>query len=210
MMAFSILGGVAYCWLTNTRGFSRALASRVISGAAFTLSVAVFPCFGLARSSATATILSSLALASAALSRGGWSTKHMEIAANPDHAAMLYSVANTISAAASVAGISATGKLLDTFGGGGVPRAWTVAMGAVGAACGVCGVVFVFCARGDEILFPLAGTTDDEAVGEVEETKRGGRSTWAEWRRWPWGEEEEDVALSWPQPFGWMADMSPA
>ncbi|CAM9686064.1 unnamed protein product, partial [Scytosiphon promiscuus] len=154
MMAFSILGGVAYCWLTNTRGFSRALASRVISGAAFTLSVAVFPCFGLARSPAAATLFSSLALASAALSRGGWSTKHMEIAANPDHAAMLYAVANTISAAASVAGISATGKLLDTFGGGGAPRAWTVAMGAVGAACGVCGVAFVCCARGDKILFP--------------------------------------------------------
>lgn len=211
MMAFSILGGVAYCWLTNTRGFSRALASRVISGAAFALSVAVFPCFGLARSSITATLLSSLALASAALSRGGWSTKHMEIAANPDHAAMLYSVANTISAAASVAGISATGKLLDTYGGGGEPRAWTMAMGAVGAACGVCGVVFVCCARGDEILFPVdsAGGSGAAVVTGATEDRNELERAWGSWSRWPLREKKPETP-SWPQPFGWTADMSPA
>ncbi|CAM9737366.1 unnamed protein product, partial [Hapterophycus canaliculatus] len=215
MMLFSILGGVAYSWLTNTRGFSRALASRVISGAAFAISVVVFPCFALARSSATATLLSSLALASSALSRGGWSTKHMEIAANPDHAAMLYSVANTISAAASVVGISATGTLLDTHGGGGAPRAWAVAMGAVGGACGVCGIAFVCCARGDTILFPLAGTGTAAAVPvtarETKERSEGEPApAWGTWKWWRWRNKEPATLSSWPQPFGWTADMSPA
>lgn len=163
MMAFSILGGVSYGWFTNARGFSRARASKIISGVAFALALCVFPSMGLARSSATATLLSSLALASAALSRGGWSTKHVEIAA-PEHAAMLYSVANSISAAASVTGVAVTGKLLDSFGGGGAPGAWTAAMGTIGAVSGACGVVFVVYAQGDEILFPVAAA---DAAGGV-------------------------------------------
>ncbi|CAM9181397.1 unnamed protein product [Pylaiella littoralis] len=169
MMTLPIPGGVAYGWLTNTKGLSRALSSKIIAGFAFSLTLCVFPSMGLARSVSTATILSSLALASAALSRGSWSTKHMEIAA-PEHAAMLYSVANSISAAASVIGISATGGLLDAFGGSGEPRAWTVAMGTIGAMCGACGVVFVALATGDKMLFPV-----DRAVATASHADAGRR-----------------------------------
>lgn len=156
MMAFSILGGVAYCWLTNACGLLRSPASKILTGFAFALALCVFPSMGLARSVSSATLLSSLALASAALSRGGWSTKHMEIAA-PEHAAMLYSVANSISAAASVIGVSVTGWILDIFGGSGEPGAWTAAMGTIGAVCGLCGIFFVAFAQGDEILFTVDG-----------------------------------------------------
>ncbi|CAM9181321.1 unnamed protein product, partial [Pylaiella littoralis] len=166
MMALSILGGVAYGWLTNTKGLSRALSSKIIAGFAFSLALCAFPSMGLARSVSTATILSSLALASAALSRGGWSTKHMEIAA-PEHAAMLYSVANSISAAASVIGVSVTGGLLDAFGGSGEPRAWTAAMGTIGAVCGACGVVFVALATGDKMLFPVDRAVATASVADA-------------------------------------------
>lgn len=207
MTAFSILGGCAYGWLTNTRGLSRARASKIIAGSAFALSLGAFPSMGLARSSATATLLSSLALAGAALSRGGWSTKHMEIAA-PEHAAMLYSVANTISAAASVFGISVTGKLLDSFGGGGVATAWTAAMGTIGTVSGVCGIVFVFYAEGDEVLFPVdaPGTAAAAAAEREACTCGGGGGEWLAWKR-PWGGGGEPLD-SWPEPFGWRSESS--
>lgn len=156
-MVFSILGGIAYCQLTNCRGLPRSLASRIVAGFAFAVALCVFPFMGLARSTYSATVLSSLALASAAMSRGGWSTKHMEIAA-PEHAAMLYSVANSISAAASVIGVSATGWILDIFGGSGEPGAWTAAMATIGGVCGGCGLVFVVYAKGDKVLFPVDGS----------------------------------------------------
>ena len=208
MLAFSILGGFAYCFLTNVRGLARSTASKILAGSAFALSLGAFPSMGLARSSASATLLSSLALAGAALSRGGWSTKHMEIAA-PEHAAMLYSVANTISAAASVFGISLTGWLLDSFGGGGEAAAWTAAMGTIGTVSGVCGVVFVVYARGDEVLFPVDAGEPAEgetaacaaAAGKEEE----GRRTWRwDWWKWPWGGRAP--MEPWPEPFGWRPE----
>ncbi|CAM9735683.1 unnamed protein product, partial [Hapterophycus canaliculatus] len=155
MMAFSILGGVSYCWLITSRGFSVASSTKIVTGAAFSLALCMFLCMGLARSPATAALWLSLVLASAALSRGGWSTNHVEIAA-PEHAAMLYSLANSVSAAASVVGLAVTGKLLDVFGGGDEPFAWTAAMGSVGALCGACGIFFVKFAGGNEVLFPEA------------------------------------------------------
>ncbi|CAM9138832.1 unnamed protein product [Ectocarpus sp. 4 AP-2014] len=207
MMAFSVLGGVSYSWLVNGRGLPRTRSSKLVAGAAFSLSVAVFPCMGLPRSCAAATAVSSLALASAALSRGGWSTNHMEIAA-PQHAAMLYSVANSISAAASVLGISLTGKLLDTFGGGGEPEAWTAAMGTIGALCGACGVLFVLFAGGDEVLFPA--TAGDAAPADVEEgnEKRegGGAGEWG-WR-WRCCRKEDEMPSDWPRPLGWSGENS--
>ncbi|CBJ31619.1 conserved unknown protein [Ectocarpus siliculosus] len=207
MMAFSVLGGVSYSWLVNGRGLPRARSSKLVAGAAFSLSVAVFPCMGLPRSCAAATVVSSLALASAALSRGGWSTNHMEIAA-PEHAAMLYSVANSISAAASVLGISLTGKLLDTFGGGGEPQAWTAAMGTIGALCGACGVLFVLFARGDEVLFPAtAGDADLADVEEGNEKREGGGAG-----EWGWGwrccRKEDGMPSEWPRPLGWSDENS--
>lgn len=209
MMAFSVLGGVSYSWLVNSRGLPRARSSKLVAGAAFSLSVAVFPSMGLPRSCAAATVVSSLALASAALSRGGWSTNHMEIAA-PEHAAMLYSVANSISAAASVLGISLTGKLLDTFGGGGEPEAWTAAMGTIGALCGACGVLFVLFARGDEVLFPAA-TAGDAAPVDVEEVdenmrERRGAGEWG--RRCCCGRKEGGIPSDWPRPLGWSGENS--
>ena len=200
MVALSILGGFAYYFLTNTRGFSRAKASRILAGSAFALTLGAFPSMALAGSSATATLLSSLALAGAALSRGGWSTKHMEIAA-PEHAAMLYSVANSVSAAASAFGISVTGKLLDSFGGGGEAAAWTAAMGTIGSVSGVCGVFFVVFARGDEVLFPV----NVDTAGAAGAAKEGGRTGWR-LRRWPWG--GEDSVERWPKPFGWRPEAS--
>lgn len=155
MMVFSILGGLSYGWLTVSRGVSVANSSKIITGVAFFLAMAVFMCMGLARSLATGTLLSSLALATAALSRGGWSTNHVEIAA-PEHAAILYSVANCVSAATSVVGISVTGKLLDAFGGVETPVAWTAAMGSIGVFCVLCGVFFAIFAQGNDILFPGA------------------------------------------------------
>lgn len=205
-MAFSVLGGFAYCWLTNCRGLSKARASKILAGSAFAVSLGACPSMGLARSSATATLLSSLALAGAALSRGGWSTKHMEIAA-PEHAAMLYSVANSISAAASVFGISVTGRLLDSCGGVGDAAAWTASMGTIGAVSGFCGMVFVFYARGDEVLFPVdAAATAAAAAGAPpaaakEGAKRGSRA----WKL-PWGGREP--LDSWPEPFGWRPEAS--
>lgn len=165
MMAFSILGGVVYCWLTNTRGTSTSRASKIITGFSFALAVGFFLSMGLATSPATGTLVSSLALASVALSRGGWSTNHVEIAA-PEHAAMLYSVANSVSAGSSVIGIAVTGKILDGLGGGGKSSAWVVAMGTIGAICGACGVFFVVFAKGDDILFP---TTPVKDIGEEQE-----------------------------------------
>ncbi|CAM9715612.1 unnamed protein product [Ectocarpus fasciculatus] len=212
MMASSVLGGVSYSWLVNSLGLPRARSSKLVAGAAFSLSVAVFPSMGLPRSCAAATVASSLALASAALSRGGWSTNHMEIAA-PEHAAMLYSVANSISAAASVLGISLTGKLLDTFGGGGEPEAWTAAMGTIGALCGACGVVFVLFAGGDEVLFPAATVAGDDAalpadVEEGNEEQREGRAA-CEWRRrCCWGRKEYGIPSAWPRPLGWSGEDS--
>lgn len=153
MMAFSVVGGVAYSWLTNTRGTSSSRAAKLITGISFALAVGFFLSMGLATSHVTGTLLSSLALASVALSRGGWSTNHVEIAA-PEHAAMLYSVANSVSSASSVVGIAVTGKILDALGGGGQSLAWVVAMGTIGAICGACGVFFVVFAKGDDILFP--------------------------------------------------------
>lgn len=202
MMAFSILGGFAYCFLTNSLGLSRARASKILAGAAFALSLGAFASMGLARSSATATLLSSLALAGAALSRGGWSTKHMEIAA-PEHAAMLYSVANSISAAASVFGISVTGKLLDSFGGGGEAAAWTAAMGTIGAVSGACGVAFVVFARGDELLFPAGPAAAAAPAAPAAATgKEGGVGGGLRGWTWKWRGSGEPLD-SWPEPFGW-------
>ncbi|CAN0537713.1 unnamed protein product, partial [Scytosiphon promiscuus] len=99
----------------------------------------------------TGSVISTLALASMAFSRGGWSTYHLEIAAHP-HAAMLFSIANSSGSAASVAGIAVVGKLLDAFGGSAESLAWMVAMGAIGTVCGACGVYFVIFAQGEEIL----------------------------------------------------------
>ncbi|CAB1102778.1 unnamed protein product [Ectocarpus sp. CCAP 1310/34] len=207
MMAFSVLGGVSYSWLVNGRGLPRARSSKLVAGAAFSLSVAVLPCMGLPRSCAAATVVSSLALASAALSRGGWSTNHMEIAA-PQHAAMLYSVANSISAAASVLGISLTGKLLDTFGGGGEPEAWTAAMGTIGALCGACGVLFVLFARGDEVLFPA--TAGDADLADVQEGRQKREGAGA--GEWGWGwrcrRKEDAMPSEWPRPLGWSSENS--
>lgn len=189
-MVFSILGGVLYGWLTNTHDVSRALASKIITGISFTLAVGVYPCMGLARSSAAGTLLSSLALASVALSRGGWSTNHVEIA-SPEHAAMLYSVANCISAATSVVGISLTGKVLDAFGGGEHSLAWTVAMGSIGAVCGACGIYYVYFAEGDSSLFPASGRAD------IDEAETGGAEQETRKRR------AIDALADWPRPFGW-------
>ncbi|CAN0426574.1 unnamed protein product, partial [Scytosiphon promiscuus] len=124
MMASSNLGGVCYCWLITSRDLSVASSSKTVTGVAFSLALCMFLCMGLARSPTTAAVCSSRALASAALPRGGWSTNHVEIAA-PEHAAMLYSAADSVSAAASVVGLAVTGKLLDVFGGGEAPFAWT-------------------------------------------------------------------------------------
>lgn len=204
MMVFSILGGFAYGWLTNRRGLSRSRASKILAGVAFAVSLGALPSMGLARSSAAATLLSSLALAGAALSRGGWSTKHMEIAA-PGHAAMLYSVANSLSAAASVFGISVTGKLLDRCGGGGVATAWTAAMGTIGTVSGVCGIAFVLYAKGNEVLFPADAAAGGAAAGASTGAVPGGGG-WLAWkRRWGAGKDPLD---SWPEPFGWRPEVS--
>ncbi|CAM9326660.1 unnamed protein product, partial [Laminaria digitata] len=151
MMAFSILGGIVYCWLINRRGMTVPLASKLITGLSFALAVGFLLSMGLATSSAIGIVISSLALASVAFSRGGWSTYHLEIAA-PEHAAMLFSIANSSGSAASVAGIAVVGKLLDAFGGSGQSLAWVVAMGTIGAICGAWGVYFVIFARGENIL----------------------------------------------------------
>lgn len=193
MMAFSILGGVSYCWLITSRDLSVESSSKIVTGVAFSLALCMFLCMGLARSPATAALWSSLALASAALSRGGWSTNHVEIAA-PEHAAMLYSVANTVSAAASVVGLAVTGKLLDEFGGGEEPFAWMAAMGSIGALCGACGIFFVRFAGGNEVLFPgaspTAATSDrGEAGGEAENGISAGSSP------------------RYPRPFGFGGDV---
>lgn len=196
MMAFSILGGVFYCWLITSRAVSVASSSKIVTGVAFLLALCMFLCMGLARSPTTAALWSSLALASAALSRGGWSTNHVEIAA-PEHAAMLYSVANSVSAAASVVGLAVTGKLLDAFGGGEVPRAWTAAMGSIGALCGVCGIFFVKFAGGNEVLFPEA--VSKAGVNEVGDSTEAG------------GEAEGGVAARvspcYPRPYGFGGDI---
>ena len=87
-----------------------------------------------------------------ALSRAGWSTYHVEIAA-PEHAALLYAFSNTAASTACVAGITLTGKLLETFAAVG-QFAWVVALGATGVICGSCATFFLIFAEGDEILFP--------------------------------------------------------
>lgn len=166
-----------YCWLVNTRGISKALSSKIITGSAFALALAVFLSMGLASSCAAGSVLSSLSLGILALSRGGWSTNHVEIAA-PEHAAMLYSVANCISAATSVVGISVTGKLLDAFGGSASSMAWTVAMGTIGAGCGACGLFYVFFAKGNEVLFPADMEAEKGGQEEVAETGRAFSSCW--------------------------------
>ena len=189
-MAFSILGGVAYRWLITSRGFSAATASKIIAGVAFSSAFYSFLCMALARSPGTAALLASLALASLALSQGSWSTNHAEIAV-PEHAAALFSVANSISAATSVFGISLTGKLLDKFGGAEVPDAWAIAMGSIGALCGICGALFVTFARGNEVLFP--GTTRAAASGVAGTGEPGGA-------------EASQDGKTWPRPFGFGGD----
>ncbi|CAM9181148.1 unnamed protein product [Ascophyllum nodosum] len=184
MMVFSVLGGMAYCWLTNDGGFSRAWASKTITGLSFFLALVVFLCMGLAKSPTMATLLTSLALASAATSRGGWSTNHVEIAA-PEHAAILYSAANTVSAASSVLSISSTGKILDAFGDEGPARvwAWTAAMGSIGVVCAACGVFFVVFADSDKLLFPATYEEEgerDDAEREEEEQRRPCTDDWVD------------------------------
>lgn len=88
-----------------------------------------------------------------ALSRGDWSTYHVEIA-SLEYTAMLYYVANTASSATSVFCIAFIGKVPDVSGGTGEAMAWVVAMGVVGATCGACGVFFLAFAEVDKMLFP--------------------------------------------------------
>ena len=171
MMAFSVLGGVASCWLTNTCGTSTSRAAKTITGVSFTLAVIFFLSMGLAASHAMGALLSSLALASVALSRGGWSTNHVEIAA-PEHAAMLYSVANSASSALSVVSIAVIGKILSALGGGGQPLAWVVAVGMIGAVCGARGIFFAVFAKGGDILFPGAALPGKDLVGAAGEEWR--------------------------------------
>ena len=153
MMTFSVLGGNVYCWLTNTHNISASRAFKLIIGVSFTLGFFFFISMGLATSSTAGTYLSSLALAAMALSRAGWSTYHVEIAA-PEHAALLNAFSNTAASATCVVGITLTGKLLETFSAVGQSFAWVVALGATGVICGSCAAFFLIFAEGDVILFP--------------------------------------------------------
>lgn len=219
MMVFSVLGGVLYSWLISARGVSVASSSKIITGVAFFLALGVFLSMGRATSAGSATLLSSLALASVALSRGGWATYHVEIAA-PEHAAMLYSVANCVSAATSVVGISLTGKLLDAFGGVEESLAWTAAMGSIGVLCGFCGLFFVCFARGNKVIFPgvspaqeassgSGDDADDEEVGSVragdEEGQAEGVGDGYRENETP-GQRTRAPSLSWPRPVGWSLE----
>lgn len=195
-MIFSILGGMAYCWLINDRGVSKILTSKIITGLSFFSALVVFLCMGLARSPVMATLLSSLALASAATSRGGWSTNHVEIAA-PEHAAILYSAANTVSAASSVLSISFTGNILDSFGDDDPAKAWTAAMGSIGALCAACGVFFLIFADADRQLFPA--TDEDKGAG-------AGASVVVERIR----EGERDRPEARPGSYDWVHETPPA
>lgn len=187
MLAFCIIGGSLYSWLTTERGHSKAFSAKLITGGGFAWAVVVFLCMGLANSAATGTLLTSLALASMALSRGGWSTCHVEIAA-PEYAPILFSAANTISSGTSVLGISVTGKILDALGGVEDAVAWTVAMGSIGALCGACGIFYAAFAQGDTVLFPRVG-------GGPTEAETG-------------GVREGDLEEAWPRPFGWKGELS--
>lgn len=145
MVFFSILAEDVRSWLVYSRGTSVASASKPITVIALLLAFPYFFFMGLALSTATGSLLSSLALASAAFSRGGWTINHFEIAA-PEYAPMLYSIANCTSATASMVFLIVTGKLLDAFGGGQAKLAWTAAIVVLGIMCGTCGLAYInFC-----------------------------------------------------------------
>lgn len=162
MLVFSILGGLLYSWMVNKRGWSKACASKVITTGALYLALCAFLAMRFATTALTGTLVVSAALGALAFSRGGWSTNHAEIAA-PEHGSMLFSVANCISSITSVVGISVTGKLLDAFGGARSGTTWMVAMGLVGALCGVCGTFYAIAAGGDRVIFSSSSGDDEEA-----------------------------------------------
>lgn len=171
MLVFSVLGGVLYTRLVNEHGFSKALASKLITTGALFIALGAFLAMGLATSAITGTLLISGALAALAVSRGGWSTNHAEIAA-PEHGSMLFSIANCISSITSVMGISLTGKLLDAFGGAKDPGAWMAAMGMVGVVCGVCGAFYAITAGGDRVLFPSSQSVEQETAPRTPTSQR--------------------------------------
>ena len=150
---------------------------KLIIGVSFALGFLFFIPMGLATTSTAGTFLSSLALAAMALSRGGWSTYHVEIAA-PEHAGLLYAFSNTAASAASVVVITLTGKLLGTFAELGQSFAWAVALGATGVICGFYATFFLVSAERDEIFFP-AGPRNGKYAGM--KGRRGqGRDGWGE------------------------------
>jgi len=98
----------------------------------------------------TGILTCTMAMSFLGLARGGFSINHMDIA--PNYAGVLIGISNTAGTLAGVVGVSATGVVLDHFGGAGKMGGWLYAFGTSVVLIAIGAIHFLVAARGNKII----------------------------------------------------------
>ncbi|PSC75289.1 putative anion transporter 5 [Micractinium conductrix] len=150
MFAASNAGGWAGDYIINVRRRSVAAGRKLVNTAGFWSAAVALMLMPGARSVGAGVLWTTLTLACAGFSRGGFSVNHMDIA--PKYAGVVMGISNTAGTLAGVVGVAATGYMLQWAGGADHAAGWYQAFAAAAAQCLAGSLVFAAAARGDRLF----------------------------------------------------------
>ena len=149
MFAMSNVGGWSGDWLIRA-GLTVGTARKTINTAGFTGAITLLMLMPTARTVTQGLVILTLCLGACGLARGGFSVNHMDIA--PRYAGILMGISNTAGTVSGIIGVSATGFMLESAGGGQHAGGWLRAH-AIASCMAVVGIgIFIVFGRGERLF----------------------------------------------------------
>ena len=145
-----MLGGVLGDRCITRFGMSVGASRKLVNSVGFVLGAAALVGMPMAKAPDTGLMFATLTLFFHGIARGGFSVNHMDVA--PRYAGVVMGMSNTCGTIAGIVGVSVTGMILDSFGGGENRSGWSAAF-VLAAALDVGGaLVFAAVARGERLF----------------------------------------------------------
>lgn len=149
MFAMSNVGGWSGDWLIRA-GFTVGAARKVVNTAGFAAAITLLMLMPTARTVGQGLAILTVCLGACGLARGGFSVNHMDIA--PRYAGILMGISNTAGTISGIIGVSATGFMLESAGGGEHAGGWFRAH-AIASCMAIVGVaIFIIFGRGERLF----------------------------------------------------------
>ena len=150
MFVATVLGGVLGDRCITRFGMSVGASRKLVNSVGFVLGAAALVGMPMAKAPDTGLMFATLTLFFHGIARGGFSVNHMDVA--PRYAGVVMGMSNTCGTIAGIVGVSVTGMILDSFGGGENRSGWSAAF-VLAAALDVGGaLVFAAVARGERLF----------------------------------------------------------